>query len=138
MSVETKKITNRFYLVVLGLFVFACVLVSKLFIIQFSEGDYYRDLAQQRTVKNFVLQPSRGNIYSDDESLLATTVPRYELRWDSKVPSEKLFQKHKDSLSKALGQVFDKPASFFLNKLERARAKKSRYVLIGKNLNFST
>jgi cell division protein FtsI (penicillin-binding protein 3) len=138
MSEETKKITNRFYLVVLGLFVFACVLVSKLFIILFSEGDYYRDLAQQRTVKNFVLQPSRGNIYSDDESLLATTVPRYELRWDSKVPSEKLFQKHKDSLSKALGQVFDKPASFFLNKLERARAKKSRYVLIGKNLNFST
>ena len=46
---------------------------------RFYEGDYYRDLAQQRTVKNFVLQPSRGNIYADDESLLATTVPRYEI-----------------------------------------------------------
>ena len=65
-SVETKTIMNRFYLVVLGMFVFACLLVYKLVVIQFAEGDYYRDLAQQRTVKNFVLQPSRGNIYSDD------------------------------------------------------------------------
>lgn len=138
MNKETKQITNRFYLVVLGLFVFACILVSKLFIIQISEGDYYRDLAQQRTVKNFVLQPSRGNIYSDDESLLATTVPRYEIRWDAKVASESLFQKHKDSLSRELGILFNKPSSHYLKKLEQARAKKSRYVLIGRNLNFST
>ena len=44
-SVETKTITNRFYLVVLGLFVFACLLVYKLVVIQFAEGDYYRDLS---------------------------------------------------------------------------------------------
>ena len=137
-SVETKTITNRFYLVVLGMFVFACLLVYKLFVIQFSEGDYYRDLAQQRTVKNFVLQPSRGNIYADDESLLATTVPRYEIRWDAKVPSEKLFQKHKDSLAILLGVLFEKPSSFYLQKLQRARTKKNRYLLIGRNLNYST
>mgnify|MGYP001323341897 CR=1 FL=1 len=138
MNIETNKITNRFYLIVLGLFVFACILVSKLFIIQVSEGDYYRDLAQQRTVKNFILQPSRGNIYSDNESLLATTVPRYEIRWDAKIPSDKLFQKYKDSLSKGLGVLFEKPTSFYLKKFEKARAKKSRYILIGRNLNFST
>ena len=138
MSVDTKIITNRFYLVVLGLFLFACLLVYKLFIIQFSEGTYYRDLSQQRTVKNFVLQPSRGNIYSDDENLLATTVPRYEIRWDAKVPSEKLFQKHKDSLALLLGDLFGKSSSFYLRKLQRARARNNRYVLIGKNLSYST
>ena len=66
MSSEIKKINNRFYLVVLGLFVFALTLVYKLFFIQFTEGDYYRDLAQKRTVKNFVLQPRTGTIYADD------------------------------------------------------------------------
>ena len=137
-STETKTITSRFYLVVLGMFVFACLLVYKLFVIQFSEGDYYRDLAQQRTVKNFVLQPSRGNIYADDESLLATTVPRYEIRWDAKVPSEKLFQEHKDSLAILLGALFEKPSSFYLQKLQRARTKKNRYLLVGRNLNYST
>jgi cell division protein FtsI (penicillin-binding protein 3) len=137
-STETKTITSRFYLVVLGMFVFACLLVYKLFVIQFYEGDYYRDLAQQRTVKNFVLQPSRGNIYADDESLLATTVPRYEIRWDAKVPSEKSFQEHKDSLAILLGALFEKPSSFYLQKLQRARTKKNRYLLIGRSLNYST
>ena len=71
-----------------------------------------------------MLQPSRGNIYADDESLLATTVPRYEIRWDAKGSFEKLFQKHKDSLRFCLGALFDKPSSFYLQKLQRARAKK--------------
>ena len=138
MSSYIKKINNRFYLVVLGLFVFALALVYKLFVIQFTEGDYYRDLAQKRTVKNFLLQPSRGNIYADDQSLLATTVPKYEIRWDAKVPSDKLFEKHLDSLAIALGNLFDKSSSFYLQKLKKARLQKNRYLLIGKNLNYST
>ena len=138
MSAEIKKINNRFYLVVLGLFVFAFTLVYKLFVIQFTEGDYYRDLAKKRTVKNFVLQPSRGNIYADDQSLLATTVPKYEIRWDAKVPSDQLFEKHKDSLARALGNLFNKPSSFYYKKLKKARLESNRYLLIGKNLNYST
>ncbi len=134
---EIKKIRNRFYLVLLGLFLFSVVLIVKLFIIQISEGEHYRKLAEQRTVKNFVLQSSRGNIYSDNESLLATTVPRYEVRWDSKVPSDKVFDTHKDSLSIALGRFFKKPSSYYLQKLKKARNQKNRYLLIGKNLTYS-
>ena len=102
---QQKQIMNRFYLFVLGLFLFAFVLVGKLLYIQTQEGVYYRELAQKRTVKNVILQPSRGNIYSDDESLLATTVPRYEIRWDAKVPSNDLFQRNKKALPKVC-QIF--------------------------------
>ncbi|MGB2475926.1 MAG: penicillin-binding protein, partial [Flavobacteriaceae bacterium] len=96
---------NRFYLFVLGLFLFAFILVGKLFFIQTQQGDYYRQLAQKRTVKNFELAPSRGNIYADDESLLATSVPRYEIRWDAQVVSTAFFEKNKTKLAQGLSQL---------------------------------
>jgi len=134
---QQKQIMNRFYLFVLGLFLFAIVLIWKLVFIQMQEGDYYRELAQQRTVKNVVLQPSRGNIYSDDESLLATTVPRYEIRWDAKVPSNDAFQRNKKKLAKGLAALLGDTQQHHLLKLERAKRKGNRYTLIGRNLTYS-
>ncbi|MDB2701930.1 transpeptidase family protein [Flavobacteriaceae bacterium] len=134
---QQKQIMNRFYLFVLGLFLFAVVLIGKLLYIQMQEGDYYRELAQQRTVKNVVLQPSRGNIYSDDESLLATTVPRYEIRWDAKVPSNELFQRNKKELAEGLAALLGNTQQHHLLKLERAKRKENRYTLIGRNLTYS-
>ena len=134
---QQKQIMNRFYLFVLGLFLFAFVLIGKLVYIQIQEGDYYRELAQQRTVKNVILQPSRGNIYSDDESLLATTVPRYEIRWDAKVPSNDAFQRNKKELAKGLAALLGDTQQHHLLKLERAKRKGNRYTLIGRNLTYS-
>lgn len=134
---QQKQIMNRFYLFVLGLFLFAFVLIGKLIYIQTQEGDYYRTLAEQRTVKNVILQPSRGNIYSDDESLLATTVPRYEIRWDAKVPSEGAFNQNKKELAKGLADVLGNSANHQLLTLERAKRKGNRYTLIGRNLTYS-
>ena len=45
MGGEEKQVMNRFYLVGLGLFLFAIVLVGKLVTLQTQKGDYYRDLA---------------------------------------------------------------------------------------------
>lgn len=137
MGGEEKQVMNRFYLVGLGLFLFAIVLVGKLVTLQTQKGDYYRELAQQRTVRNFVLEPSRGNIYADDESLLATSVPRYEIRWDAKIPSEVYFQKNKLALANGLGPIIGKSATACLSMLEEAKRKENRYTLIARNLTFS-
>jgi cell division protein FtsI (penicillin-binding protein 3) len=51
----------------------------KLTNIQWVEGDYYRKLAKERTVK-ILLFFNKGNIYSSDGSLLATSIPNYEIR----------------------------------------------------------
>lgn len=128
---------NRFYLFVLGLFLFAFILVGKLFFIQTQQGDYYRQLAQKRTVKNFELAPSRGNIYADDESLLATSVPRYEIRWDAQVVSTALFEKNKTELAQGLSQLLGKPAKKYLSLLTNAKFKGNRYALIARNLTYS-
>ena len=137
MRENKQQIMTRFYLFAGGLFLFAFILVGKLFYIQTTEGDYYRELAQKRTVKNFILQPSRGNIYSENENLLATTVPRYELRWDAKVPTKKRFQENKNSLAEGLSAVLGNSTNYYLRLLENAKRKGSRYSLIARNLTYS-
>ena len=126
------------YYISLGFIVFfAFILIGKLLYIQIREGDYYRNISVNNTIKNFILEPSRGNIYSDDNSLLATTTPRYEIRWDSKVPSESNFQEKKVNLSKGLSKILGKSFHYYLNILNNARKEGNRYLLISKNLSYS-
>ena len=128
---------TRVYWVAAGLLLFAMVLVGKLFYIQWVQGDYYALKLEESTVKSVVLDASRGNIYSDDGSILATTVPRYELRWDAMVVSNDVFQTKKDSLASALAQFHGKSKKYYAQRLQKARRQKSRYFLIGKNLTYS-
>ncbi len=137
MEAQNKQLMNRFYLVVLGLFLFGFVLIGKLFFIQTQEGEYYRKLAKQRTVKNVILEPSRGNIYADDKSILATSVPQYEIRWDAKVPSKSIFDKHKSELAQGLAELLGKSDNYYLRLLEQSRRTNNRYTLIARNLSYS-
>ena len=108
MDYTERKIMFRYYISLTFIVFFALILIGKLLYIQIEEGDYYRKISENNTIKNFILEPSRGNIYSDDKSLLATTTPRYEIRWDSKVPSEQNFQKNILNLSKGLSKILGK------------------------------
>ena len=137
MENRKKKIMNRTYLVVLSLILFSFLLLGKLINLQFFQGEKYRELASNRTVKNVELQPSRGNIYGDDGSILATSVARYEIRWDAAAPSNTAFNVNKLALSKGLATVFDLTQEQFLSRLERAKKNKNRYLLIGKGLTYS-
>lgn len=132
-----KKIMFRYYISLGFIVFFAFILIGKLLYIQIREGDYYRNISANNTIKNFILEPSRGNIYSDDNSLLATTTPRYEIRWDSKVPSESNFQEKKVNLSKGLSKILGKSFHYYLNILNNARKEGNRYLLISKNLSYS-
>ena len=132
-----KKIMFRYYISLTFIVFFAFVLIGKLLYIQIKEGEHYRKLSEDNTIKNFILEPSRGNIYSDDNSLLATTTPRYEIRWDSKVPSDINFLSNKKDLSIGLSKILGKTTQYYLNLLNKARQEGNRYLLISRNLSFS-
>ena len=83
MATTETNILNRLYFVAGCMFVFALAVVFKLCAIQFIQGDEYRALAQKRTVKDFDIEPNRGNVYSSDGSLLATSIPKYDIRIDA-------------------------------------------------------
>ena len=137
MAVEDKHISYRIYLVAFIMFTMAIAITVKLTKIQWVQGDYYRNLAKEKTVKNFVIPANKGNIYSSDGSLLATSIPNYILRFDALAPSEENFKNTVKALSDSLALVLDKPSSYYYAELTKARANKNRYLLIAKNLSFT-
>ena len=132
-----KKIMTRFYIVICTMIIFSFLLMGKLIYIQVFEGERYKVIASNQTVKNVVLQPSRGNIYSEDGSLMATSVAQYEVRWDSKVPSNLLYNNGKENLAKGLSSILQIPHTELIEKLENARMNNNRYMLVAKNLSYS-
>ncbi len=137
MAVEDKYISYRIYLVAFAIFLIAIGIAVKLTNIQWVEGDYYRKLAKERTVKNFVIPANKGNIYSADGSLLATSIPNYEMRFDALAPKKEDFEKNVEALSDSLSIVLGKPSGFYHNELRKARANKNRYYLIARNLSYT-
>ncbi len=137
MAVEDKYISYRTYLVAFFIFVMAIAIAVKLTNIQWVDGDHYRELAKERTVKNFVIPANKGNIYSADGSLLATSIPSYAIRFDAVAPKNEAFEKNVKQLSDSLGMLLKKSSSTIQNELRKARVHKNRYYLIAKGLSFT-
>ena len=137
MAVEDKNISYRIYLVAFAIFLMAIAVTVKLTNIQWVEGDYYRKLAKDRTVKNFVIPANKGNIYSSDGSLLATSIPNYTIRFDAVTPKAEDFEKNITPLSDALSKLLNKSSSYFQDLLRKARDNKNRYTLIAEDLSYT-
>lgn len=137
MATTETKILNRLYFVAGCMFVFAIAVVFKLCTIQFIQGDSYRDLAEKRTVKDFEIEPNRGNVYSADGSLLATSIPKYDIRIDAVQAKEVVFEKYLKGLSDSLSNFKGKSSTYYQNLLRKARQNKNRYLLLARNLSYS-
>ncbi len=128
---------NRSYFVAFGLMLFSFILIGKLIQIQFSEGDKYREIASKRTLKKDIIKPSRGNIFADDGSILATSMARYEVRWDAAVPSKSLYLKYKKKLVNGLAEILNGSKKSISTKLDKAVRDRHRYLLIARDLTYS-
>ena len=133
----SRNILNRLYIVVILFLVFALLIVYKLFSVQYIEGEKYRALAQSRTIKEVVVKANRGSIYADDGSLLATSVPKYDIRFDAVTVSKKNFNEGLKSLCDSLSGLLGKSSGYYVSKLNKARRTKNRYTLIARNLGYS-
>ncbi len=111
--------------------------VFKLATIQFVQGDKYRALAEQRVVKNVIIPANRGNVYSSKGNLLATSIPKYDIRLDALTPSNKTFEKYLKPLCDSLSKYSKKSSGYYQNEIRKARANKNRYFLIARNIGYS-
>ena len=137
MAIEDKNISYRIYIVAFVIFLMAVAIVVKLTNIQWVEGDYYRKLAKERTVRNFVIPANKGNIYSADGSLLATSIPNYTVRFDAIAPASESFEKYIKPLSDSLSVLLGKPASYYHSQLRSARNANNRYYLLARDLSYT-
>ena len=133
----SKKLMQRFYLLVVFILIFSFILIFKLFHIQLYENETGLGIEPESIVKNVILEPSRGNIYASDGNILATSIPRYELHWDSDTTDDYLFETKKKILADSIASLTGLSSKFILKKLEKAKKNKNRYFLVAKNVSYS-
>ncbi|MCB2377838.1 transpeptidase family protein [Hymenobacter sp. BT635] len=134
-----KSIVTRVRLAFLGVCLFSAAIMWKVSRIQFKEGDKWRSLEQERRIVYQPVFATRGNIYSDNESIMATSLPFFRVAWDPSVVDDKTFSKQSvDSLSLLLSRFFgDRSPQEYQRKLKNARSAKIRYVrLNSRQINY--
>jgi len=139
MNIKTD-ILLRAYISFGVMVVIAIAVIYKLFTVQIVEGDKWRAMQDSLSTKYVNVEPARGNIYSVDGKLLATSVPEYDIRMDLFAPgieTDEVFYSKIDSLSSSLSSFFgDKSSSQYSRLLREARKKRNRYFLIKRNVSY--
>src|SRR5215217_2201335 len=119
------NILLRVYLSFGLIVLFAVAVLIRLCDVQFVEGHKWRAMADSLSTKYVTVEAARGNIYSVDGSLLATSIPEYELRMDmfaGGISDDKVFFGKVDSLALSLSGFFkDKSSKEYSRYLRSAR-----------------
>lgn len=131
------RVYGAFGLIVL----FAVAVLLRLTQVQYLQHEKWASMADSLSVREFEIAATRGNIYSVDGSLLATSVPEYELRMDTYaggIQDEDVYYGKVDSLAMSLSSFFkDKSPKEYSRMLRRARKDKARYLLLKRHVSYT-
>ncbi|MCC6599637.1 MAG: PASTA domain-containing protein [Crocinitomicaceae bacterium] len=134
-----KDIANKAYMVFAGIIVISMAIIVRVFLLQAIPSQKANELAQNFTYKINDIYPTRGQIISSDGSLLATSVPEYEIRWDSQAAFNKaLFNSKVDSLSLCFSRLTgDRTATEYKALIRGAIKEKDRYKKIIDHIDYN-
>jgi cell division protein FtsI (penicillin-binding protein 3) len=143
MSIKLSIRTNillRVYLAFGLILLFAGAVVFQLCRVQFAQGAKWKAMSNTLSTQYMNVEAGRGNIFASDGSLLATSVPEYELHMDmlaGGIVDDDVFQEKVDSLAASLSLFFgDKSAREYSKLLRSARKDGERYELIRRKVSF--
>ncbi|MBW7468116.1 cell division protein FtsI (penicillin-binding protein 3) [Pontibacter aydingkolensis] len=133
-----KSIVIRVRVVFLLICLFACAIVYKIVQIQFMDGARWKEISKERRIRYQPVFATRGNIYSDNGSILATSLPFYRVAFDPTVADAETFNRGVDSLSMLLARFYkDKSEDYYRRKIKNARHDGRRYLrLNSRQINY--
>ena len=127
-----RTIVSRIAIIYFVLLLFGVVVVLNMISVQQINNDRWGNIARTLKENTVIIEPNRGNIYADDGSVLATSVPGYFVRIDLAAEGvKKVFNNESDSLAYYLSRYF-KNASVqeYKRRLNDAYRNKNRGFLI--------
>ena len=134
-----KVILVRAYLVFGLLAVFAIAIFVTAVKLQLGTDDKFREEMSAKNTRIKEIEALRGNIYADDGSLLATSVPKYDVVFDLRADglTSAVFIAKIDSFSMMMSRMFpERSTSDWKEHFIKHREKRTRYLKIGKDLGF--
>ncbi|MBK9149810.1 MAG: hypothetical protein IPM26_01975 [Saprospiraceae bacterium] len=134
-----KELLWRAYLVTFFFVAASLVILFKIFKISVLERDKWKQKGEVN-VQWRTVDADRGNIYAEEETLLATSVQFFEVRMDMKVIRQSDFNANVDSLAIFLSNfnpsyIRPKSAAQWKTELIAAKRKENRYFYIAKGLD---
>ncbi len=133
-----RSILLRVRIAFLFVVLFAAAVVVKTGHIQFVQGEKWAAMGERISFDYKRIKATRGNIYSDNGSLLATSLPFYKIAFDATLPTDEVFKKGVDSLAYQLSRFFkERSKTDFKRMLIDARATNKQYVILSrKRINY--
>jgi cell division protein FtsI (penicillin-binding protein 3) len=137
-----RDILWRVYLCFIGIVVFSVAILGRVIYIQQVQGDYWVSQANKQQQHFVDIDAQRGTIYSEDGSMLSTSIPFFDIYIDFAADglrdkSGKRFRENIDSLSLSLARFFkDRSAAEYKKMLQTGYRKKDRYFALRRNISF--
>lgn len=137
-----KDILWRVYLGFILMAIVGSCILGKAFYIQQVQGAYWREKSDSMHQKIIELDAERGTIYSEDGSMLSTSIPQFDIYIDFMAEglrdkNGKRFKENVDSLSICLSGLFkDRSSHEYKDLLQSGYREKDRYLLLRKKLSF--
>jgi len=137
---ERTNILVKYNLLYMAMAAFALLIIGKIIYFQFFYDKALIEEALKSTRVYTTIEPTRGDIYSSDGKLLATSVAYFEAGMDPNCDAinQEIFDENVDSLSLCLSQLFpEKTQAQYKQELIAARDGGSRYYRFSYNINYS-
>ena len=137
-----KDILWRVYLGFILMAIAGSSILGKAIYIQRTQGTYLRGMSDSLHQRVVSIEAERGTIYSEDGSMLSTSIPQFDMYVDFmadglREKDGKRFKENIDSLSICLSNLFrDKSSREYKYLLEAGYRDKERYFLLKKKMSF--
>lgn len=128
-----KSIVLRIRVAFLATLLFSFAIGYRIISIQFIKSERWAKLHDEKILDFKDVKPTRGNIFSADGSLLATSLPFYKVCLDPTIADDDVYRKGINQLAANLAAYFkDKTAAEYKRKISDARSKHSKYIILNR------
>ncbi len=137
-----NEVLYRVYIVLFGLFVpVAVILVYKTFQISVQEAEHWVAVGEDNYIDEREIEAERGNVMADDGSLLATSVPFFDIYFDPFTATEEDYKNNLDTLAHCLATYVDNTYTVggfkeYLTDLRDTSVNRNRHVLLKSKVSY--
>ena len=116
---------------------FLLAIIFRVINLQYVQGEAYRKLATELTVRQDTIYANKGNVYAADGNLLATSMSKFNIFMDLVTVNSAVFEENIVGLSSELSKMLGHSSSYYQKRLRTAKNKKRRYFLIARNIGYT-
>jgi len=132
-----NEVLIRVYIVGFLIALAALIIMGKAVKIQFVEGEKWRGVRDSLNIQERPIEAEPGNIFAADGSILATSLPFFDIYFDPTQASDELFDENVDSLAHCLAKInTERTEGGWKQILTDKRNAGNKYLKILERVNF--